>query len=279
MQQLTMLIEKSRAKGKLYATNIAREYLQVLVLKAIYQSPYGRELSFMGGTCLRLCYGLKRYSEDLDFSHDAPTKAYSFVRLNRFIEGRLNERGLSVGVAVKEPKTVDRSFIRFPLDSLGLAERKGQKLHIKLEIDNRPPAIRTDGREEYFLGRYNEVFPIIKHVERVLFAGKVLAILLRPQLLGRDCYDLIWYLQRKTPCDFSYLNAGLRSAGKTFPPIRGFSGLLLAVRGRLNEIQAPTILQDIQAFLEDPTEADWIKRYPEVFEQMSKNRPPEDKET
>jgi len=271
MQQLTTLIDRARPKGTLYATNVAREYLQVLILKALYQSPYGRELSFMGGTCLRLCYGLKRYSEDLGFSRDAPTKTYSFDKLNRFIEARLKERGLPIEVALKEPKTVDRSFVRFSLDELKLAERKGQKLHIKLEVDNRPPACARDGREDHFLSRHNELFPILKHVERVLFAGKALALLLRPHLLGRDCYDLIWYLQRKTPCDFAYLNAGLRSAKVKIPPIQDFPALMRAIHGRIKGTPASAILEDIEVFLEDPTEVEWIKRYPEVFEQLSGN--------
>ena len=266
-----MLIEKARPKGTRHATNIAREYLQVLVLKAVYQSPYGRDLSFMGGTCLRLCYGLKRYSEDLDFSHDVLTENYSFARLNEFIERRLKERGILVETATKEPKSVDRSFVRLSLGPLGLTERKGQKLHIKIEVDNRPPPIQSTRREEYFLARYNELFPIIKHVESTLFAGKALAILMRPQLLGRDCYDLIWYLQRHTPCDLSYLNAGLRIAKKKGAAVRDFPELLRAIRARLKETSAPAILADIQAFLEDPTEVEWIKRFHEVFEQIAKN--------
>lgn len=44
--------------------NTVREYIQTLVLKFIYQSKYGGALSFMGGTALRMCYNLKRYSED-----------------------------------------------------------------------------------------------------------------------------------------------------------------------------------------------------------------------
>ncbi|MCK4395462.1 nucleotidyl transferase AbiEii/AbiGii toxin family protein [candidate division WOR-3 bacterium] len=48
--------------------NIVREYWEVLVLKGMFESPYGKDLIFKGGTALRLVYGSPRFSEDLDFS-------------------------------------------------------------------------------------------------------------------------------------------------------------------------------------------------------------------
>src|SRR3989344_1000332 len=43
-----------------------KEYLQYVFLNAI--SKYSEKFIFKGGTCLRICYGLERASEDLDFS-------------------------------------------------------------------------------------------------------------------------------------------------------------------------------------------------------------------
>ena len=43
------------------------EYLQSEILSILYNSKYGRHLSFLGGTCLRFVYGIERFSEDLDF--------------------------------------------------------------------------------------------------------------------------------------------------------------------------------------------------------------------
>ncbi len=43
-----------------------KEYLQYIFLYAI--SRYSGQFVFKGGTCLRICYGLSRASEDLDFS-------------------------------------------------------------------------------------------------------------------------------------------------------------------------------------------------------------------
>lgn len=48
--------------------NIVREYWEIVLLKNLLESPYGKDLVFKGGTALRLVYGSPRYSEDLDFS-------------------------------------------------------------------------------------------------------------------------------------------------------------------------------------------------------------------
>jgi len=53
---------KERKKTNLYYEE--KEYLQYIFLNAI--SKYDNFV-FKGGTCLRICYGLERASEDLDF--------------------------------------------------------------------------------------------------------------------------------------------------------------------------------------------------------------------
>jgi len=55
---------KERQKTNLYHEE--KEYLQYVFLNAI--SKYPDNFVFKGGTCLRICYGLERASEDLDFS-------------------------------------------------------------------------------------------------------------------------------------------------------------------------------------------------------------------
>ncbi len=55
---------KEKRKTNLYYAE--KEYLQYIFLNAI--SKYPNKFVFKGGTCLRICYGLERASEDLDFS-------------------------------------------------------------------------------------------------------------------------------------------------------------------------------------------------------------------
>lgn len=55
---------KEKRKTTLYYAE--KEYLQYIFLNSL--SKYADDFVFKGGTCLRLCYGLERASEDIDFS-------------------------------------------------------------------------------------------------------------------------------------------------------------------------------------------------------------------
>ncbi|OGQ22136.1 MAG: hypothetical protein A3I05_09555 [Deltaproteobacteria bacterium RIFCSPLOWO2_02_FULL_44_10] len=251
--------------------NVIREYLQVLVLKLIFQSKFGAVLSFMGGTCLRVCYDLKRYSEDLDFCLDAPSEIYRFSSLVSHLKRELELSGFSLMTSVQEEKVVQKAFLRFS----GFAEhfelrslRKDQKLHIKLEVDVHPPTLKKEERESFFVNRFGEIYPILKHEISTLFAGKVLALLGRPFTRGRDYYDLIWYLSRKTPLNFDYVNRGLK--GKRFASEKEVFG---ALQKKVEEVSPSLILKDIRHFLEDPSEEAWIEKYQDLFRQLMHSRP------
>jgi len=55
---------KNKRKTNLYYEE--KEYLQYIFLNAL--SRFADKFVFKGGTCLRICYGFERASEDLDFS-------------------------------------------------------------------------------------------------------------------------------------------------------------------------------------------------------------------
>lgn len=61
---------KEKKKTNLYYEE--KEYLQYIFLNAI--SKYPENFVFKGGTCLRICYGLERASEDIDFNTNLNTK-------------------------------------------------------------------------------------------------------------------------------------------------------------------------------------------------------------
>ncbi|NGM16758.1 hypothetical protein GMI70_01815 [Eggerthellaceae bacterium zg-893] len=47
---------------------VEKELIHYEILQALGESKWLGRLNFQGGTCLRLCYGSERYSEDLDFT-------------------------------------------------------------------------------------------------------------------------------------------------------------------------------------------------------------------
>jgi len=273
MQQLLKIIESLRRENPLITSeeliNVSREYLQIVILEGIYHSKFGRFLSFMGGTCLRLCHNLKRYSEDLDFTLDVKSGEYDFKNLNLTVQQDLVSRNIKNEINVSQDKIVQKTFIKIVdiLDLLGLSRVKGQRLHIKLEVDTNPVDIKFGKRESFFITKYNEIFPILKHDLPTLFAGKILAILNRPYRRGRDFYDLIWYLSQKVNINITYLNEGMKqcSLKEKFSDEEEIFG---RIEGIVSQIESDFILKDISRFLEDPNDITWIKNYKQVFLQL-----------
>lgn len=273
MQNLTKIIGAAKRNAHVtdqHILNIIREYLQVLILKAIYLSKYGKALSFMGGTCLRMCYGLKRYSEDLDFTLDRKIPGYSFNELNEIVASFLKNTDFEVDFKFNEEKTVQTSFIRVSkvLHLFGVSPLKTQKLHVKLEVDTKPVKISDKERESFFLTKFDEIFPIIKQTDEILFAGKIAAILIRSFTKGRDFYDLIWFLTRRTGIDLNYLNSRLKQADLSLN-FKDPKAVIHELEKRISQVDTKAILKDMGRFLEDPQEEKWLKQYKDVFKKTS----------
>lgn len=273
MQNLSKLVSESRKKGisDEGILNLIREYLQVLILKAIYRSKYGSGLSFMGGTCLRICHDLKRYSEDLDFALDKRVAGYSFGELNATIGSFLKNTDFDVNFSINQDAVVQKSFVKVSgiLHLFGLSRLKEQKLHVKLEVDTKPIKVENMDIETFFVTKFNEMFPILKHSDDTLFAGKIKAILSRHYDKGRDYYDLLWYLKRKERINLDYLNKALKQA-KLNLHFKSQKDAVLHVAGKIAKINTDQIMGDIGRFLEDPDEGIVMKNYKTVFNQLTK---------
>ena len=270
MQRLEKFIEELRVREHPASTeeilNFIREYLQLRLLQSIYQSKFGECLSFMGGTCLRICYNLKRYSEDLDFALDGDRKMYNFSKMMDLLAREMNLRGFDTSVTLQEDKIVQKAFFRvvglYP--HFRLRGPRDQKIHIKLEVDTRPIPLEVEERESYFVTRFGEIFPILKHTLPTLFAGKVMAVLGRAYTRGRDYYDLIWYLTQKVEVNLRYLQAGMPDY-----PFSDKHSVIAELTKKIESVDPKVVLKDIGRFLEDPKEADWISHYSELFYQLT----------
>ncbi len=77
MEQL--IAEQKARELRIDVTQVVREAWELVLLKGLFDSPYGRDLIFKGGTALRLAHGSPRFSEYLDFSltHDLLKRKFS----------------------------------------------------------------------------------------------------------------------------------------------------------------------------------------------------------
>ncbi len=198
----------SQASSSEEKFNKTREFLQLLVLKIIFDRKYFNNIAFVGGTALRILYDLKRFSEDLDFSL-IEAKGYSFGSMAEALENDLKNYGLKAEMPARDKNIVNSGMIKFPglLSELGLSNIKEQKLAVKLEVDTNPP---KGWKLELTPVSSSYIFAVNHFDLPSLFATKLHACFFRKYSKGRDFYDFVWYFGRKIKPNYLLLNNAVR---------------------------------------------------------------------
>lgn len=237
--------------------NKTREHLQTLTLKILFDRGFFDATAFVGGTALRILYGLRRYSEDLDFSL-IQKKGYNFNHTLQNVLTDLKNYGLLAHASPKETKTVHSSMIKFPglLKELSLSPMENQNCSIKLEIDTNPP----HGWETAVSGITEPYLFTIKHFDiPSLFATKIHACFFRKYIKGRDFYDLVWYLGRRTVPNFELLNNAIaQTSGKDLKISK--ENLKYFLAENIKKIDLKKAQKDVERFLEDKNELKLINQ-------------------
>ncbi|MFZ1794002.1 MAG: nucleotidyl transferase AbiEii/AbiGii toxin family protein, partial [Anaerolineae bacterium] len=237
------------AANPLEARNVAREYLQALILQSLQRAGAMTTLAFHGGTALRFLYSIPRFSEDLDFALEANFPAYDLLRYLQSLRKDLEMQGYAVAIAANDKRTVHSAFVRFPglLFELGLSPHKDEMLAVKLEIDTKPPAgaVLTTS-----LVRRHVLLNLQHHDRASLLAGKLHAVLQRPYLKGRDLYDLMWYLSDKAwPApNLNLLNHALIQTGWRNGTVND-QNWRDAARTRIESAAWKAALEDVRPFI------------------------------
>ena len=196
-----------------------REVTQELVLAALARGDFFSRASFQGGTCLRIAYGIKRFSEDLDFALRLPDPDFSWASYGKGIQEELAAYGYKLELkdgGGEADRAVKRMFVKDDAvtKSLGF-EHLGKagvtrKLLIKLEADTNPPAGAWYTRSEM---TFPYRIPLVTDDPPTLFSGKLAALLSRPYEKGRDWYDFLWNTGRGTAVNLPFLEASLDQCG------------------------------------------------------------------
>lgn len=181
-----------------------REFLQVLILKIMYDRRYFKNLTFTGGTALRLLFNSQRFSEDLDFSL-TEKKGYIFNDFVSDIELQLEKHNLNIEIKKQDVKTVQNAMVKFKdvLFELGLSQHKSQNLSVRIEIDSNPPK-RWNNQMSLISKTY--VFTVTHFDLPSLYATKLHACFFRKYTKGRDIYDFLWYLGKDMQPNYELLN-------------------------------------------------------------------------
>ncbi len=260
------IIKKYEDKEMHLKIGAVKEYLQENILYIIYLKGFMEKLIFEGGTALRFLYGLKRFSEDIDFSTKIPLP--NIDRVGEIISKELMDMGYKVEFSVKSLKSpVKKIFFKFPdiLKDMHIPFQKGQKISVLLEIDTNPP---MGGKTETTILNREYIFIIRHYTLSSLMAKKLHAVLFRKFIKGRDYYDLFWFLSRKVVPDFGLLNNAVRQTYSGYKEItkENWKNLLLV---KLQTIDFEKIRKDILPFLEVPSETNLltIKNFSSILNQ------------
>src|SRR6056297_964811 len=82
---------------------VEKELLHHDILREMSTAGLLDQLTFIGGTCLRACYGSNRLSEDLDFTGGADFTSKMLQSLGKTLQSRLFTK-YGLDVTVSEPK-------------------------------------------------------------------------------------------------------------------------------------------------------------------------------
>ena len=212
-------LDSYNCQSELEEEHAIREITQEVALAAVGRTDFFKQAVFQGGTCLRIFYGLNRFSEDLDFVLRETDSTFMLEPYLSAITDELKAYGYDIEITDRSnAKTnVRKAFNKD--DSLGKvlqvnhAGKAGplRKIRVKFEVDTNPPA---GGRWQINYLDFPFVSSVTTQDVPSLFAGKIHALLCREYTKGRDWYDFIWYTGRGTDINYTFLSAALKQQGQ-----------------------------------------------------------------
>jgi len=197
----TLVDEALRAKSDLHLLRpvVEKELLHHDILREMSEAGLLNGLTFIGGTCLRACYGSERLSEDLDFTGGVDFKKESLIELGDILIQTLGKKyGLPVRVSepVKEGGTV--STWKMTMETRpGKRHLPAQKIHLDIcaipSHDSKPMMLRNLYGVD--LGTSGLILRAESREE--ILADKIVAFSLREnRIKSRDLWDMSWLVQQ-----------------------------------------------------------------------------------
>jgi len=245
---------------KIYAENIFMrsprailvEYLQHEILDSIYKQKGSEKLSFIGGTAIRIVYGGKRFSEDLDFDNFGLSYP-QFQELLKKVVLDMEAKGFEIEFKFVA-KGAYHCYIKFPkiLQNNNLAIHREEKILVRIDTVNK---IKNVSPEIFILDKFDVYRKILVNSPGALLAQKIIALLERKRDKGRDLYD-ISFLLGKTDPDYSYLEK-TREIKKD-----KLKNILLK---KIDKLDIKKLVEDVSPFLIDINDRERILSFREYI--------------
>jgi predicted nucleotidyltransferase component of viral defense system len=249
--------------------NAIREVVQELALLGLSRGRFLAHVAFYGGTALRIFHGMRRFSEDLDFSL---LEQGNSTRLEQFLPSISEEltswgftfdvdqrsTGARTGIEsafLKGSTQINLLYIGTPPDLAGRLP-SGQKIKIKLELDLQPPPYATTEVRTQLLPT---PYQVQLYDLGSLFAGKLHAVLCRgwkERIKGRDFYDFVWYVGRNIKPNLKHLDARMRQSGHWKGETITMEVLNRLLNDRFSKLDFNEAANEVRVFLHDSREVE-----------------------
>jgi predicted nucleotidyltransferase component of viral defense system len=241
------------------------EVMQEIALAGLYRGGFFNKAAFYGGTCLRIFYGLPRFSEDMDFSL---LQSDAHFHLEDYFDAVISEfdsYGQTVSISEKKKSkagAVKSAFLKGDTAIYNLDLSGSHNVRIKIEVDTDPPiGFRTEAK----LSTQPFSFMTNCYVLPDLYAGKMHALLYRKwknRIKGRDWYDFEWYVRNDVKLNLAHLASRIaqfeKSSEAEITPAQ-FTKLLKA---KIAETDIAMLRDEVMPFLRKHEEVlIWSKDY------------------
>ena len=197
---------------------VEKELLHHDILRILNKNQLLTNLTFIGGTCLRACYGGISLSEDLDFTGGNDFSRNSLSTMGKCLIETLNEKyrlKVSVSEPEKDIKNVDTWKIKI--------ETRPKQRHLpaqRINIDicavpsyEKQPMMLIN---PYGVDMGTSGLIIQAQSREEIYTDKLLAFVLRPNRIKyRDLWDIVWLHQQGLKPNFELIPKKLRDRALT----------------------------------------------------------------
>ena len=267
MSLFDQLVDQAlRARADLSALRpvVEKELLHHDILREMSQADLLAGLTFMGGTCLRACYGSSRLSEDLDFTGGSDFRRRDLAELATILTDRLQSR-YGLPVRVSEPVKIRGNVSTW---KLVIEARPGRKhlpaQRINLDIcgipshDPRPMMLRN----LYGIDLGTSGLILQAQSREEILADKFVALAFREnRIKNRDLWDIAWLAQQGVELPLQLIPLKIRDhKRKQGDFIASLAARLTALR-RQPDMRA-SFMTEMRRFLPAATVRDTIEKEP-----------------
>ena len=260
----SMLAAYRNDGGSTATMNAEQEVCQKIALAGLHRGGFFDHAAFYGGTCLRMFYGLPRFSEDMDFSL---TQKRDDIHLENYFDAireEFNLAGFDITITKKEKKAfgkVESAFLKENTEAYDIKFQTKKTVKVKIELDTDPPLL-FNTEQKLLMQPYS--FMVRCFTIPDLYAGKMHALVYRAwqrRVKGRDWFDFEWYVRNGVPLSFRHLQERIREFNGVIVSPEEFMDLL---RQKIVETDIENVKQDVIPYIAQNQQRDldiWSNEY------------------